>query len=169
MKMYKKSDLTIVDGLLVDGNSGNIIAPNIWIVNQANRLETLKQQVEYLKAQPTAQPAPSLKGFERVTDRETLTFVTDTPAIDAKVDEAMAIMDEIDDMHSVEHANAMAEEFAELIEFVSHDYVIDCEAMAKRFDTPTLGNILELTKIDVANIIAAVCGMDVDRLHPAEE
>ena len=168
MKMYKKSDLTIIDGIIID-KDGNVITPDIRIVNQANRLETLKQQVEYLKAQPSAQPAPSLKGFERVSDRETLTFVTDTPAIDAKVDEAMAIMDEIDDMHSVEHANTLACEFEDLIEFVSHDYVIDCDAMAVRFDTPTLGNILELTKIDVANIIAAVCGMDVDRLHPAEE
>lgn len=168
MKMYKKSDLTIIDGIIID-KDGNIITPNLCIVSQANRLETLKQQIEYLKDQPAAQPAPSLKGFERESERETLTFVTDTPAIDAKVDEAMAIMDEIDDMHSVEHANAMADDFAELIEFVSRDYVIDCDEMVKRFDTPTLGNVLELTKIDIANIIATACGMDVDRLHPAGE
>lgn len=159
MKMYKKSDLTINDGFLVS-KDGDIILPDINIVNQANELETVLQQSEYIAAQPEATPMPSLDGFKRVSIKDSKTkFTTATPLLDGKQAEAMAIMNELDDVMLVEKANEMLSMYGELIDFVDNDFVVDCGDSLYRFDTPLLGSVLELTKEDVVDVIARACGM----------
>lgn len=163
MKMYKKSDLTLNHGLLVS-KDGDIILPDIRIVDQANRLETLAQQSAYLMTQPEATPMPSLDGFKRVSikDDDGVKFTATTPLMDQKAKEAMAIMDELDDVATVKQANNMLHEFAALLEFVGNDFVIDCGNELYCFDTPTIGNVLELTDKEVTNAIAYLCGMTED-------
>lgn len=160
MKMYKKSDLTIVDGMLV-ASDGEIVLPDVRIVEQANELETLKQETEFLAAQPSATPMPTLDGFKRQSINDAkMEFFTSTPTIDMKVMEAMEIMSELDDVSMVTHANELAEHYAQLIAFVDADYVVDCgQQIVTLFDTPTLGSVLELTKEDVVSVIAMACGM----------
>lgn len=159
MKMYKKSDLTLNHGLLVSTN-GDIILPDINVVDQANRLETLAQKSVYLAGQPEATPMPTLEGFERVSIRDNkVKFNAVTPLMDKKADEAMAIMGELDDIATVEKANGMLAEFAALLDFVERDFVIDCGHELYVFDTPMLGSVLELTKDDIVNVIAEACGM----------
>lgn len=160
MKMYKKSDLSLVNGLLVT-ESGDIVMPDRRIVDQANQLETIIQQTLYLEDQPQATPMPSLDGFKResVNDHEQ-EFTASTPLLDAKAAEAMGIMDEIDDISIVNKANQMMLEFGQLVDFVSNDYVIDCGGdMALQFDTPRMGDVLKLTKEDVTVFVAHVCGL----------
>ena len=178
MKMYKKSDLSIVNGMLV-AESGDIVVPSIAIIEEANALETLLQKTKYLQAQPIAMPAPSLKGFQRksIKDGSRVKFHAKTPMMDDKAEEAMALMDELDDVAKVEHANSMATEFQALVEFAQNDFVIDCggDGTLYFFDTPTLGDPLKLTVDDVIDAIALVCEMvpeglkRIDKKEPEEE
>ena len=160
MKMYKKSDLTLNNGLLVS-KDGDIILPDIRIVDQANKLETLAQQSAYLMTQPEATPMPSLDGFKRVSikDNDGVKFTATTPLMDKKVEEAMAIMDELDDLATVKQANNMLHEFNALLEFVGNDFVVDCGSELYCFDTPMIGSVLDLTKDDIVNVVASACGM----------
>lgn len=161
MKMYKKSELTLVDGLLIS-KDGDIVLPDVRVIDQANDLETLVQKTAYLMGQPEATPMPSLDGFKRSSIKDEVVFTASTPIMDKKIDEAMAIMDEIDDMATVEKANELIDKFKALLRFVSRDFVIDCGNKLYCFDTPTLGSILDLTKDDVVDAIAYACGMSKD-------
>lgn len=160
MKVYKKSDLTINHGLLVS-KDGDIVIPDIAIVNQANRLETMLQEAMYLNDQPKAQPMPSLNGFERKSIKDSMRqkFEADTPIMDAKQKEALALMDEIDDVTTVNQANELMTQLDRLVEFVGQDFVIDCGNELYCFDTPIIGNVLDLTIDDVSKAVAYVCGM----------
>lgn len=162
MKLYKKSDLTLdASGLLVS-KDGDIILPDIRIVDQANELDTMIQQHEYLAAQPEATPMPSLDGFQRMSikDKSRGWFEVKTPTLDAEFDKAMTIMDEIDGQVKASAANQMLDKFAALIEFVDGDSVIDCGNQLYCFDTPMIGNVLELTKQNVLEIIAFITDFD---------
>lgn len=171
MKMYKKSDLTIINGMLVS-ETGDIVFPGYDAVCEANELETLVQKAAYLAKQPSATPMPSLDGFERKTESKVdVKFTATTPTLDSKMAEAMDLMDELDDIETVNQANDMVAKFSELLRFVDTDYVVGSDGPIVPFDTPTLGNVLELTKEDVAEAIAFVCGMDKEGLTkaPADE
>lgn len=165
MKMYKKEELTLVNGMLVSV-TGDIVMPAKLVVSQANELETRLQQSAYLDAQPAATPMPTLDGFERMSINDTnLKFSAITPTLDGKMDEALELMHEIDDIETVQRANSMVKEFSALIRFASEDFVVDCgEGEINFFDTPMLGNPLEWTKRDIADAIAAICGMAQDCL-----
>lgn len=167
MKMYKKSDLTLNHGLLVS-KDGDIILPESRIVYQANALETMIQKAAYLMDQPEATPMPSLDGFERrsIDDSESRKFTVDTPVMDAKAEEAMKLMDEIDDVATADKANAMLDNFKSLLDFVTQDFVIDCGDQLYKFDTPMLGDVLKLNEADVVNAIAYVCGMTKEDDEP---
>ena len=160
MKMYKKEELVYTNGMLVSV-TGDIVMPSAFVISQANELETRLQKSAYIDAQPAATPMPTLDGFERMSIKDTnLKFSAITPTLDGKVDEALEIMHEIDDIETVQRANAMVEEFSALIRFATDDFVVDCgEGEISFFDTPMLGNPLEWGKRDIADAIAAICGM----------
>lgn len=158
MKMYKKSDLKLIDGMLVSDN-GDVVIPSDSVVEQANMLETLLQQAEYVDSQPKGRPEPSLDGFERVSEINVAgKFNAPTPVLDSKADEAMAIMDEIDSMAAANHANELQDELADLMGFVRSDYVVDCGTNLLQFDTPMLGSVLTWDSKYVVDAIARVCG-----------
>lgn len=162
MKMYDKSDLKLIRGLLADPN-GNVITPDFAVIQQANQLETLAQKTKYLAAQPDAQPMPSLDGFKRksIMDNTIPKFKVSTPHLDFASDEAMRIMDEIDDANTANAANKMLEDFGVLLDFATNDFVVDTAANYNYvIDTPTLGNILELTVDDITEVVAAACGIE---------
>lgn len=166
MKMYKKSDLSLINGMLVSVETSDIIMPDINVVKQANALETIAQKAKYLAAQPEATPMPSLKGFERKSIKDDLIdgvkFEVKTPGLDFKAAEAMALMSELDDVETTNKANAMLDKFTELLAFVKNDFVIDFGGSAPVFDTPTLGSILELTQQDIVDVIAMASGLEKD-------
>jgi hypothetical protein len=158
--MYKKSDLKLVDGMLV--HDGEIVQPDPAIVDLANELETSLQKAAFVAAQPSATPMPSLEGFERVHEDDDVVseFEAKTPVTDAKVKEAMAIMDEADDVEAAELANAALTYYAELIKFVKADYVVAVDAARiTKFDTPALGSILDLTVDGIKAAVAMTCGL----------
>ena len=164
-KIYDKSELTIVEGRLVNKDN-EIVNISPTIVRQANDLETLVQKAEYLKGQPEEQKAPSLDGFERKTEKKFPEFRCDTPIMDAKVEDAVEFMKELDGVKEVKVMNVMLERYHELVEFVKSDKVFDAPHdwtfTEMKFDTPTLGNILEWPKSAVEEAIAFAFGYGVD-------
>lgn len=168
MKMYRKSDLHTIQGLIVTIDD-DIVMPSIDIIEQANELETLLQQAIYLSDQPEATPEPSLDGFVRRTNKVQGGFTARTPVLDSKVEEAMALMDEIDGMAAADAANQMHEKFDKLIQFVASDFVIDCGSTVMEFDTPVLGNVLELTIKDVVSAIGTICGVPDIKFHKDDD
>lgn len=167
MKMYSKSDLTLVDGLLV-ANDGTIVMPDMRIVVQANKLEDMVQERDYLLSQPEHVPAPTMEGFERVSinDKYLGEFRAETPTIDSKIDEAMTIMDEIDKTEAANKANELQEAVKEFMAFVSNDYVIDCGGNpVMPFDTPMIGNVLKVDHDEVVTIIGYLAGATNTNIH----
>jgi len=167
MKMYKKSDLTLVNGMLVCESTGDIVIPDPRIVEQANELETLAQKTSYLTAQPAATPMPSLDGFERLSIKDKLVdgaqFEATTLLLDIEAAKTMKMMDELDDMHTVEAANMMLAKFTDLLSFVNSDFVVDTgSTIIIPFDMPTLGNVLELRQKDITKVIAYASGLTGD-------
>lgn len=167
MKMYKKSDLTIVDGLLVNPDTGDIVTPSTATVWEANELERLVQKAMWLRDQPEATPAPDPADFVRVSEFGTgkPMFHTSTPTLDAKAEEAMRIMAELDDTALIEEANQLAQTLENLVAFVSSDNVIDTEERPVRFDMPLLGSILELDHPSLMKAIGIAAGMDPERME----
>jgi len=165
MKKFNKSDLTIIDGLLVCEKTDEIVVIDSTIVKQANALETMLQQAEYLSKQPEAAPEPSLDGFKRqsIYD-ENNKFSAATPLLDAKYKETLAFMDELDDAATVDEANDLLQQFDKLMSFVKRDFVFDCGGDPVSFDTPTLGNVLELTQLDIMRAVGSLCGMQQDEM-----
>lgn len=171
MKMYKKSDLRLVNGLLVT-EAGDIVMTDGRVIDQANELETLAQQADYLAFQPAATPMPSLDGFERKSIRDTnVVFYASTPILDEKAAEAMSIMDELDDVANVERANEMIQNFDALIKFAKDDFVVGgCDhEYVQLFDMPTLGSVLDLTVERIVEVVASACGMSQAKAEAAKE
>lgn len=171
MKMYKKSDLRLVNGLLVT-ESGDIVMTDYRVIDQANELETLAQQADYLALQPAATPMPSLDGFERKSIKDSnVVFYASTPTLDDKAAEAMDIMAELDDVANAERANEMIKSFDALVKFAKDDYVVGgCDReYVQLFDTPTLGSVLDLTVERIVDVVASVCDMSQAKAEAAEE
>lgn len=168
MKMYKKSDLSIIDGMLVSDTTGDIIIPDVRIVKQANLLEDIKQKASYLSAQPAATKAPSLDGFERLSIKDKVIegakFEATTPLMDIEAAKTMKLMEELDDMMVVDKANEFLGNFTDLLSFVNNDFVVDCGGdKIIPFDTPTLGSVLELKQKDITEVIAMASGLHGDK------
>ena len=146
---------------------GTIVVPDPKVVEQANELETLIQEAVYLMKQPDAAPAPSLSGFERKSVFKVKGyFIAETPTLDKKANEAMALMDELDDANRAADINNHIQHFADLVRFAGADRIVCFEdnACSNRFDTPVLGDPLKLSVNDVINKIAFIHGV-----VPAEE
>lgn len=162
MKRMNKNDLQFVDGYLCD-KEGYVVAIDCKVVKLANHLDTELQKKLYLDKQPKAQPMPSLDGFER----EHLNKVEipriepkETPVTDKRVAEAMAFVKEMENQNTADKVNKEAEEYTPLFAFVMSDEVwvyTDTEDPYE-FDTPMLGNPLELTEDDVLLIIGYLYG-----------
>lgn len=169
MKLIKKSDLIIINGMLVCKWNSEVVFPDDAIIDQANELEELYQKALYLNAQPEAAPAPSLDGFKRASVKDALPieqFYVETPTIDSKVNEAMKFMSEMDEVSLADKANKMLARYADFIKFVSADYVLASGSGTKEFDMPRLledyGNdtVLDITVKDIQEAIAYICGLE---------
>lgn len=169
MKTYKKSKLSYVNGMLVT-KKGKVVYPGSDVVRQANELEKMMQEYEYLKAQPEFQPKPSLEGFKRVHERENLgKFHTLTPTLDSEVKKTLALLRELDEKNDMDKANDEMAKHKELIDFLNSDVVVGLEADdIELFDTPTLGDVLTWDENMVARCIAKILGYE-KHSEPADE
>lgn len=160
MKMYKKSEMSLVDGLLL-AEDGTVVAPVGNVIRQANELDTLVQKAIYLQQQPEATPMPSLDGFERASNFKVRCGLSvDTPILDKHAEEALQLMDELDDCKRVDEVNTFLEKYADLISFADSEQVVCSEATTpEKFDTPVLGNPLKLTPELIVKSVGIIHGI----------
>lgn len=161
MKVYPKSDLHLKDGLLVT-SEGDVVCIDPDIVDLANELETKLQKARFLAKQPEAQPMPSLEGFVRKSVNKIEMFTTETPLADKQAEDALAFMNELDDVKLTNDMNQMLNGMFDLVMFVREDSVLGMEAASiHRFDTPELGNPLTWNEDTLATAVAEIHGCKV--------
>lgn len=156
VKYIDKKKLHYKNGLFLDAK-GRAMMPKRLIIQQANRLDTLVQQRDYLKEQGEAQPAPTLDSFVRMHEGTGYEFRAQTPLLDAKVEEAEKLIDEIEKAQAIEDIDSHVEEYQALLEFVDDDEVLVDDSVdlncLEKFDLPVLKNPLEL---DVQRVMQAI-------------
>lgn len=158
MKVFTKEELTLVDGLFVTADK-TVVTASLMVIQQANALDRAMQEAKYLMAQPKATPAPSLEGFEPKSNLEAKVIVkAETPNLDKKVEETLAIMKDLDKHEEAEKLNEAVKTFSELIKFAQSDEVVcsETDVTPTKLDTPELGNILELTDKDIVKALSLV-------------
>lgn len=157
-KFYKKSDLTFVDGYVLDEESNVVCLPS-KVAEQLNDVETWLQRYNYLIAQPEAQKAPSLEGFERKSAFQRVRVTADTPVADRMVADAHSLLEELRNKEAVDTTNEIIGKYSALFDWLSADTFVEGNVVV-RMDLPTIGNPLEMDAIALANIIASIDSED---------
>lgn len=154
-KLVNKSDLVFDNGYITD-ESGNIWSIGKKVVEQLNDCELALQQTLYMESQPKAVKAPSMEGFKRQSIRTSFSVgMPETPLVDKKIEESMAMLEELDRVQDAKKTNQVLASFPELVEFLASERVrINDTDDIEIIDTPALGNPLELTPqmfVDILN------------------
>ena len=164
MKFMKKEKLTYKNGYLINGK-GKTVMPDYDVVYQFNNLEEEFQRALYLKAQPKAVAAPSMEGWEKVSEHDVDVedmFFAKTPTLDKKIEESIALMDDIDAANKVDKLRAISAGYPKVIEFINSKEIIVCDDNEYRFDLATLGNPLEFTVEKFRKVVSVIGGCDVE-------
>ena len=164
MKFMKKEKLTYKNGYLIN-EKGKIVMPDCDVVYQFNNLEWEFQRALYLNAQPKAVAAPSMEGWEKVSehnvDVENM-FFAETPTLDKKIEESIALMDDIDAANKVDKLRAISARYPKVIEFINSKEIIVCDNNEYQFDLAMLGNPLEFTVEKFRRVVSVIGGCDVE-------
>ena len=164
MKFMKKEKLVYKNGYLIN-EKGKIVMPDYDVVYQFNNLEEEFQKAMYLKAQPKAVAAPSMEGWEKVSEHDVDVedmFFAETPTLDKKIEESLALMDDIDTANKVDKLRAISAGYPKVIEFINSKEIIVHEDNEYRFDLATLGNPLEFTVEKFRKVVSIIGGCDVE-------
>ena len=164
MKFMKKEKLTYKNGYLIN-EKGKIVMPDYDVVYQFNSLEVEFQRAMYLKAQPKAVAAPSMEGWEKVSEHDVDVedmFFAKTPTLDKKIEESIALMDDIDAANKVDKLRAISAGYPKVIEFINSKEIIVPDDNEYRFDLATLGNPLEFTAEKFRRVVSVIGGCDVE-------
>lgn len=157
-KFYKKSELSFVDGYVIDSDNNVVCLPDN-VAEQINKLETWIQKSDYLAAQPKEQAAPSLDGFERKSSFSKVRVVADTPEFDARMETAARIRAELANKESCDVVNELIEKMFAMFDWVNGDTFVEGTAVV-RIDTPVLGNPLEFRTTDLVRRITDINATD---------
>lgn len=162
MKIYKKSDCTIIDGQITIENEVLPLSPVVY--SMLHIMDEQVQKAKFLKKQPKAQAAPTLIGFEKKSSYS-LPYLDKpkTPASDKQVKQAMAIMAETDELEKVGNINTLILELQPLFDWVESEHVTDGHPAHNRIDTPEIGNPLELTSeklVEYCKLIAEMAEIE---------
>lgn len=166
MKFMKKEKLTYKNGYLINEKS-KIVMPDYDVVHQFNKLEVEFQRALYLKAQPKAVAAPSMEGWKKVSEHDVDVknmFFTETPTLDKKIEESIALMDDIDAANKVDKLRAISTGYPKVIEFINSKEIImrDDNEYQYHFDLATLGNPLEFTIEKFRKVVSVIGGCNVE-------
>lgn len=151
-KMYSKSDLTFVNGYLIDSDRNAVAIPTKAAV-QLNGLEAFMQKQKYLHDQPDATPEPSLDGFEFESALASPKIEVKTPTLDAKVQESKDILKELRSKEMESAVNGTLEAFADALRFLKEDTFVEGDEVI-RLDLATIGNPLYA---DADKLIDTIC------------
>lgn len=157
-KIVKKEDLAFSpEGYIVD-RSNEIIPIPMKIVDKINNLETAYQRAIYLEEQPEGRQFPTLRGFKRQSMLKKYILPTpSTPILDAREKEGLALAAEIEAINKHQDIENFIERNQDLLSWIDSDSVIVSESNSIcAFDTPVIGNPLELTIDRVLSIISDI-------------
>lgn len=152
-KLIKKKDCKFKNCQIVKGDELIGIPRVVWM--QLNKLELMFQQYRYLGSQLPGRPGPSLDGFVRESMLDgSMPYIDmpDTPVTDARVEEAMEFMAEIDAVEATTQANQMIDRFKDLVLWCKGKKFVEGDCYDP-IDTPALGNPLDLTPKAIAQIL----------------
>lgn len=150
MKTYMKKELEFKSGLLF--KDGEIVCVDSTIIDAFNKLETDAQRGLFTaKKNELMEEVEDVMaiGFKRESSRPTIDFEVKTEHLDKAIDEAVAIMDDIDAERKGNDVRDYLDLMSVLVQFVTDDFVIDVGGPVYRFDLPLIGNPLEVDEEDL--------------------
>ena len=154
--MYEKYELTYKNGYIVNKDDC-IINVDDNLVRMFNDLERRLQKALYnanTKQEPAIYP-----GFEFISEHyDKIELKADTPKLDAKIQESIDIMDEIDNLDVSNKAKVLLDRYEPIVEFVRDDFVVPSlsPSAPKKFDLRFLGNPLKLDLQDLVSKILII-------------
>lgn len=154
MKFVNKEELAWNNGIITMGD--DVVSIDSKVVSILNTMETAIQMRVHLNKQPKAAPMPSLEGFKRERIRKTWELEDpETPELDAKVERAKKMCEEMDAMMDVKKANEVLKKISPLLDFAESDKVmVSTDYDGVVIDTPFIGNPLELTPEKILDLIS---------------
>ena len=161
-KIIKKKDLKFEQGYCVKGSK--IIGLPTQVALQLDRLELMVQQFLYLKGQKPYQAGPSLDGFERESafDHPVVELrMPDTPVTDARVEEAVKFMEEVNAVSAVNEVNNQLARFSDLVNWCDDKKFVEGD-WTRRIDTPMIGNPLKLKPRYIVGILRRIADSPID-------
>jgi len=155
MKIIKKADVQFEDGMYYMGDETVSIPVKVRI--QAEKLDLMWQEYQYLKGQPEYCSGPSLEGFERKSykaqDRIRI-CAPETPVHDKVAAEAQAMIRELKAADAAEETNGWIDKFGDLVDFCGSEKFVDEGCTTTFFvDAPAIGNLMTLTQDMVAGML----------------
>lgn len=149
-KFYSKSDLTFESGYVVNSD-GDVVALPKGVAKQLNDIETMVQEAAWVSAHEVEEREP--EKFERKSAFGFAPTVTaDTPLLDAKIEEAMKLREEIEQQLCADKLTEIIAGFKEAFAFCDEDNFVEGDKVT-RLDLPTLGDPLKLTAIGLTKLI----------------
>ena len=159
MKVIFKDNCYYEKGYVIQHDE--VVGLPLAVSLQLNRLEGMLQRARYLNAQPQYQPVPSLDGFKKESERPEypIDIRLDTPVLDDKIEESLAICHEIKMMHEGAGFAELAKTFNDLFEFVNDDSFIEYKVPV-RLDLPTVGDPLKLDEEKLIGYLREIYDVD---------
>ena len=158
--LIKKEDCVFENNYVI--YQGKIVEIPYQVLHKLNELEGLYQRALFVSKQPEGQAMPSLEGFkfESVVDEAMPVAVPNTPALDAKVQETLAFLEDIDEIEFCKKLNKLIEKFKPLFKFVRSSVIKDSSGYGQEIDLKYVGNPLELTEARVMDILEFAAKQD---------
>ena len=158
--LIKKEDCVFENNYIIC--QGKIVEIPFPILHKLNELEELYQRALFVSKQPEGQAMPSLEGFEfeSAVDEAMPVAVPNTPALDAKVQETLAFLEDIDEIEFCKKLNKLIEKFKPLFKFVRSSVIKDSSGYDQEIDLKYVGNPLELTEARIMDILEFAAKQD---------
>lgn len=164
MKLVSKSELHIEDGYILD-EEDNVLAIDRNIVRLFNKLDRELQKALYLQKQPKATPMPTLEGFEEESELSTpVESHANTPVLDEKIQESMALMDELEMLRHIDAIKKDFDFYQPIIDWADKDKTLVSDGLEScQVDTPFFkdyGGILKMTPQEIIQVVGIIHGAD---------
>lgn len=151
-KIYKKENCEYIGGYIACGDE--VVGVPAAIVLKLNKLDTDLQMAEHRRAN-TVKPV-EVKPFVRKHEGVSLIELTaSTPALDRKIAEAEALMDDLDSLDVTNQANDYLANLADVVDWLESDYIVESVTTSK-FDLPVVGNPLDLSAGELVDMVASL-------------
>lgn len=165
-KLVSKSDLSFKNGYIID-ETGTVMNLSFRVWEQLIDLEMMVQRAGFAKVHGITDDnneQVTMDDFVPV-HRYKVTFgmVAKTPLLDKKMDEAMQLMEEIENDQKAAQLTKALNEMPELLEFISSEYIlVTSEGAPQRFDLAIIGNPLNLTLDSLEEIVKFLGNIECD-------